>query len=147
MAISTSPEVIIDVFGFGTDEPTRPLLPPGLCWICENSPQQEAMKVIDTRRNSRPENRGQSERKYVCEPCAKELGAAVGQVSAEHAAHTGSVLQDFADENQRLRNDLAYAQTQQHKVVDPAAVAAELRDIFSRGSETQAANDGTDVSE
>jgi hypothetical protein len=75
----------MDVFGKGTDEPSRPLLPPGTCWVCENSPQQEGMKVIDTRRNARAGGSmsHESVRKYVCEPCARELGAAVGMITPE----------------------------------------------------------------
>lgn len=117
----------MDVFGYGTDEPTRPLLPPGLCWICENSPQQEAMKVIDTRRNSRPENRGQSERKYVCEPCAKELGQAVGQVSAEEHLRLTSEHAQLSNDLESALDRLRVAELGQPVVVDIDQVIEALR--------------------
>lgn len=85
------------------------------------------MKVIDTRRNSRPENRGQSERKYVCEPCAKELGAAVGQVSAEKHQR----MWDHRDELGKAYNDvqleLESVRAQQTRVVSVEEVAAYLK--------------------
>jgi hypothetical protein len=119
----------VDVFGKGTDEPSRPLLPPGTCWVCENSPQQEAMKVIDTRRNSRAGgvSKAVSERKYVCEPCAKELGQAVGQVSAEEFALVNENASHLADLYQQATYDLEQAQKSQTRVVS----ADEIADVVS----------------
>lgn len=74
----------MDVFGKGTDEPSRPLLSPAVCFICENSPSQDAHRVIDTRREFNPEALTRlSGRKYICEPCATEMGGAMGLVSPE----------------------------------------------------------------
>lgn len=73
----------MDVFGKGTDEPSRPLLSPAVCFICENNPSQEEHRVIDTRREFNPEALTRlSGRKYICEPCATEMGSAMGMVSA-----------------------------------------------------------------
>lgn len=132
----------MDVFGYGTDEPSRPLLPPGTCWICDQSPQQEAMKVIDTRRNSRAEKNGISERKYICEPCAVEMGKAMGQVSAEVYEDQRRALaesQDLIVHISQQRDDARSSQTQvvsvdslkellQHAVDTASVVAAEPAD-------------------
>lgn len=129
----------MDVFGYGTEEGTRPLLPPGTCWICENSPQQEAMKVIDTRRNSRPENRGQSERKYVCEPCAKELGAAVGQVSAEEYETLAKTSEQHSITAENMRAAWESASAQQTRVVEADAIFAYLEELKNAPSNTASA--------
>lgn len=120
----------MDVFGKGTDEPSRPLLPPGTCWICSNSPQQEAVKVIDTRRNTRaagPQSHA-STRIYVCEPCVVELGEAMGLVKRDEYESAVDKLRDADLELSRVRNDLEEARASQVRVVD----AKELLDRLDK---------------
>jgi hypothetical protein len=109
----------MDVFGRGTDEPSRPLLPPGICWICENSPQQEGMKVIDTRRNARAGGSMSHEavRKYICEPCARECGSAVGMVTPEEYAEAEAEIKDQSFTLIALNERLEAAEAGQVKVV------------------------------
>lgn len=118
----------MDVFGAGTEEGSRPLLPPGLCWICDQSPTQEAIKVIDTRRNARPGGPlvHESVRKYICEDCIVELGHAIGMVSADKY-HNALTYHEIASKRVRdLEDELAEARSQQTRVVDPD----ELTDGF-----------------
>ena len=119
----------MDVFGKGTDEPSRPLLPPGTCWVCENSPQQEGMKVIDTRRNTRAGGSmsHESVRKYICEPCARELGGAVGMVSPEEFAEVKQELGDSKFELISFRERLEAAEAGQVKVVSVKDIEALLK--------------------
>lgn len=78
------------------------------------------MKVIDTRRNSRAGgvSHAASERKYICEPCASELGAAVGMLSK---GLYDAVVQDLHVTQQNavdLQAKLDEARTQQTRVVN-----------------------------
>lgn len=123
----------MDVFGKGTDEPSRPLLSPGVCWICEQSPIQEEYRVIDTRRNTQAGGSMShlSNRKYICEPCALEMGGAMGMVKAsDHEA----LLQDNADLSAsvtRLTHELEVARTHQPRVLTVADVEASLSSVVS----------------
>lgn len=119
----------MDVFGYGTDEPSRPLLPPGLCWICDNSPTQSAEKVIDTRRNSRPGPHAihTTERKYVCGGCATDLGKAVGMVPGDDLRAVARDLHAAEDRAAHLAADLAAARESQTRVVPADDIAALVR--------------------
>lgn len=123
----------MDVFGKGTDEPSRPLLPPGTCWICDSSPTQEAEKVIDTRRNARPGGPTvhESVRKYICEGCAVELGLAVGMVPSEEHAELKQAHADAEFDAIALRERLEAAEAGQLKVVDVREVTAAIMPMLA----------------
>ena len=123
----------MDVFGFGTEEGSRPLLPPGLCWVCDNSPTQEAEKVIDTRRNSRPGPHAihTTERKYVCESCAKELGKAIGLIGRDEFDKVVDELRDASLERDRLQARLERAESEQVRVIGADEVAALIDEKLS----------------
>jgi hypothetical protein len=89
----------MEVFGKGTPEGVRPLLPPGTCWICDQSPDQEGYRVIDTRRNARPGGPQvhESVRKYICEPCARQMGGAMGMVSPEEGAELRASIEELQE--------------------------------------------------
>lgn len=128
----------MDVFGYGTEEGSRPLLPPGTCWICDQSPQQEAMKVIDTRRNSRAGgvSHGASERKYICQPCAEEMGKAMGQVSeSDHQAVVG-VATELQQTVSDLRYELEQTQGQQTRVVEANDLKRMLAEAVKAGQDS-----------
>lgn len=114
----------MDVFGKGTAEPSRPLLPPGTCWICDNSPTQSEEKVIDTRRNSRAGGiqSHESVRKYICESCAREHGAAIGMVSPEEYAEAEAAIRDKDFELIALRERLEAAESRTVNVVPVADI-------------------------
>lgn len=118
----------MDVFGKGTDEPSRPLLPPGMCWICDSSPTQEAEKVIDTRRNARPGGPTvhESVRKYICEGCARDMGKAMGMVDGEKyadaVAEVGALERALLD----ARAKLVEALDSQMRVVSADELTAKL---------------------
>jgi len=131
----------MDVFGKGTLEPSRPLLPPGTCWTCANSPQQEAMKVIDTRRNTQAGGAlsHASNRIYICEPCVIQLGKALGMASA---AEHESVVQSVGGWGARvaeLEVELEDARAQQHRVVDPTEILAQIEKWKTAPSSTASA--------
>ena len=129
LATSTKPkENYIDVFGKGTAEPSRPLLPPGICWVCSNSPQQEAMKVIDTRRNTQAGGTlsHASNRIYVCEPCIDQLAGALGFVPRDEYESVVDKLRDSDLELSRVQTDLREAQSSQVRVVSADDVLAKL---------------------
>lgn len=132
----------MDVFGRGTDEPSRPLLPPGICWVCENSPQQEGMKVIDTRRNARAGGSMSHEavRKYICEPCARELGGAVGMVSPEEAAELKQAKTQAEFEAISLAERLEAAEAGQVKVVSADKILDAIREWQDAPSNTASAD-------
>jgi hypothetical protein len=87
------------------------------------------MQVIDTRRNSRAGgvSKAVSERKYICEPCAKELGQAVGLVPAEDHSRTVEALATSERLGLQLERDLSEARSQQSRVVN----ADEIADVVS----------------
>jgi hypothetical protein len=109
----------MDVFGKGTAEPSRPLLPPGECWICEQSPTQSVQRVIDTRRNTRAGGAlsHESVRKYVCESCAVEMGAAMGMVPEAQYDEAIAAGRKLEAEVAELQGELALAQNAQTRVV------------------------------
>jgi hypothetical protein len=119
----------VDVFGRGTAEPSRPLLTPGICWVCENSPQQEGMKVIDTRRNARAGGSMSHEavRKYVCEPCARELGAAMGMVSEDKYLNALTYHEIASKRVNELEDELERVRSQQTQVVNAQAFVDQLK--------------------
>lgn len=123
----------MDVFGKGTDEPSRPLLSPGVCWICEQSPIQEEYRVIDTRRNTQAGGSMShlSNRKYICEPCALEMGGAMGMVPAERAAVLETEVRQLAADNVSLASQLETARAQQPRVLTVADVEASLSSVVS----------------
>lgn len=84
--------------------------------------------MIDTRRNTQAGGSLShlSNRKYICESCAVEMGEAMGQVSEEkydEAIEAGRVLEAEVAE---LQGALELAQNEQHKVVSLADVVASL---------------------
>lgn len=101
---------------FGKDLEHRPLDPPGVCFICETSPTQDTTRIINTNRHFHPGGPTHlTGRKYVCEPCAIELGKVAGMadrgtvegLSLELAA-TKELLAT-AEARELVRNDLIAA--------------------------------------
>lgn len=98
----------IQVYGRGD---LTPLLPPGICLICEQRPKLEDELILDTTRNIHVDFPFHlAGRKYVCEPCAVELGTAVGLVSGDELQETLEQALTLADrvasleeENEALR--------------------------------------------
>jgi hypothetical protein len=119
----------MDVFGKGTEEGTRPLLPPGDCWICANSPQQEEMKVIDTRRNTQAGGTlsHASNRIYICEPCVLQLGQALGMASAVETEAAQTAGRALEEQVAQLEGELALARNEQHRVVSADTVGEIVR--------------------
>lgn len=130
----------MDVFGRGTEEGSRPLLPPGECWICEQSPTQEAIRVIDTRRNARPGGPlvHESVRKYICEDCVTELGQALGMVKADEYALLQSIADSAIEQRDRAEAALAEAESNQTKVVDVREVTGALMPMLALLQKQQA---------
>lgn len=120
----------MDVFGKGTIEGTRPLLPPGTCWVCEQSPSQEAERVIDTRRNSRAGGSlsHESVRKYICESCATEMGGAMGMVSADEHAEVVAESTRQTYDLAALHDRLQVAESAQVKVAPVEEFLSVLRE-------------------
>lgn len=106
-----------------------PLLPPGVCWICDQSPIQEEYRVIDTHRNARPGGPQvhESVRKYICEPCAREMGGAMGMVPPETHATTSALLAETNREVLELRNELDAERERKVRVI----AADEIADVVS----------------
>jgi hypothetical protein len=119
----------MEVFGKGTPEGVRPLLPPGTCWICDQSPDQEGYRVIDTRRNARPGGPQvhESVRKYICEPCARQMGGAMGMVPQEAIESARDFARKLQHEASDLRAELDRTRGQQVRVV----AADEIADVVS----------------
>ena len=117
------------IFGKGTEHGTRPLLPPGVCWICDQSPIQEEYRVIDTHRNARPGGPQvhESVRKYICEPCAREMGAAMGMVDGDEHAVVVENRDHLSDQLIQAYRDLDDARASQTRVV----IADEIADVVS----------------
>jgi len=96
---------------------------PAICFICENSPTQEAERVIDTTREFNPECLTRlSGRKYVCEGCATEMGRAMGQVSYESFVDLTEQAAESAVEVEGLKAEVEQLKNEQHVVVDPNAM-------------------------
>lgn len=122
----------MDVFGKGTAEPSRPLLSPGVCWICDQSPIQEEYRVIDTRRNTQAGGAMShlSNRKYICEPCALEMGGAMGMVSPEEAATLDANAKDFYDRMVEAQDELEQVRSQQLRVVAADGLVDEFTSLL-----------------
>ncbi len=120
----------MEIFGKGTVYGTRPLLEPGVCWICDQSPIQEEFRVIDTMRNARPGGpmTHQSVRKYICEPCAREMGAAMGMVHEDEHAAVEAELADTRESLDRVNEKLDAARKSQVRVI----AADEIADVVSQ---------------
>jgi hypothetical protein len=130
----------MDVFGRGTGEPSRPLLNPGICFICENSPSQEEIKVIDTRREFNPNCLTKlSGRKYVCESCATEMGQAVGMVSRDEHLDTVAEVEDLESSLGRVNARLDEAVSSQHRVVSFDELKPGIESIVSETVRTELA--------
>jgi hypothetical protein len=123
----------MDVFGYGTEEGSRPLMSPAICFICENSPTQEAERVIDTTREFNPECLTRlSGRKYVCEGCATEMGRAMGQVSVRQYEEVVAELRSMEDITISLAEKLDAARDEQHVVVDAKELFAKLEELTKK---------------
>lgn len=121
----------MDVFGYGTDEVSRPLLSPAICFICENSPTQEAQKVIDTTREFNPECLTRlSGRKYVCGACAEELGKAVGMVSQAQFATVEQMLIETSASVVALNDQVEEALATQTRVVSTDEIADAVSEVI-----------------
>jgi hypothetical protein len=110
---------------------SRPLLPPGTCWICDQSPQQDEYRVIDTRRNARPggPTTHESVRKYICEPCAREMGDAIGMVAWERHVSVVDALASTRETVAHTEYALSKAEAAQTRVVSEAEILAALKDV------------------
>lgn len=94
------------------------------------SPIQEEHRVIDTRRNARPggPTSHASVRKYICEPCAREMGAAMGMVDGDAFEAVQADRLAYHKREQELEAELAAARSSQVRVV----VADEIADVVSQ---------------
>jgi hypothetical protein len=99
------------------------------------------MKVIDTRRNTKAGGALShlSNRIYICEPCAREMGAAMGQVSPEVYDRAVEALHESGQREATLETALANALTQQHQVVDTTVLFAKLDELTKVPSNTASA--------
>jgi hypothetical protein len=83
--------------------------------------------VIDTHREFNPEvGTRLSGRKYICEPCASEMGQAVGLVTSVEYLGVGWKLAQAEERIALLEGDLALALNEQHKVMDADEFAAQM---------------------
>jgi len=96
------------------------------------------MKVIDTRRNTRAGGALShlSNRIYICEPCAREMGGAMGQVSPEVYDRAVEALHESEQRESTLETALANALAQQHQVVDARELFAKLDELKKVPSNT-----------
>lgn len=75
-----------------------PLLAPGICLLCEQRPKLEYELMLDTMRNIHVDFPFRlAGRKYICEPCAVELGTVVGLVSGVELQETLEQALKLAD--------------------------------------------------
>lgn len=116
----------MEVFGKGE---IRPLMAPAVCIICQSSPQQEVTEVIQTGRRWLDLGPHHMAEVYVCGDCARELGAAVGQVP-------GDELNDAIVEAGQVTADLNVAlakirelEEMQPKVVPVDELEAKLQEL------------------
>ena len=109
-----------------------PLLPPGVCWICDQSPIQDEYRVIDTHRNARPGGAAthESVRKYICEPCAREMGGAMGMVSHEDHLEVIDEVEELEAELRRVRDQRDAALNSQTRVLDFDSVREALSETI-----------------
>lgn len=87
--------------------------------------------MIDTRRNTQAGGSlsHASVRIYVCEPCAVELGEAMGLVKRDEYESVVDKLRDSDLELARVKHDLAEAQDAQTRVVDADEIIARIEKL------------------
>jgi hypothetical protein len=99
------------------------------------------MKVIDTRRNTQAGGALShvSTRKYVCEPCVKQLGEAMGMVSAEVHAQVACDGSDAMADCVKLAHELSEAREAQTRVVDADEILARIEKLTKPAPKPRAA--------
>lgn len=95
----------LDVFGAGIE--VRPLKEPGICFICEATPQQDVERVVNTMRYFTPGPITKlSGTKYVCEGCATDLGKSMGLVDRDQYDDVcdlvSSLTQEIIEKDRKL---------------------------------------------
>ena len=113
--------------------PEFPLLPPGLCCICEK--RDPGVHMVDTRlENHYMPPSPVTGRKYVCESCVRAMGATIGMVEAnEYAGLKGDmkVYQDrvtqLEGEVQNLEEALRATEILQRFAPKPAPAAKSVK--------------------
>jgi hypothetical protein len=109
------------------------LLTPAICFLCENSPQQEAMKVVDTRREFNPQGLSAlSGRKYFCQGCCEDLGAAMGMVKKEELLVERAYRIEAEAQVVELEGELIDARTQQNRVVAVDEISDYLNSLTNK---------------
>ena len=90
------------------------LLPPGICFICEERPLANHDSIIDTHRDyETPFPTLLMGRKYLCGNCARDYGRKIGLVDADELNEAIEIAQRFKDTIEKLellikeRTDLA----------------------------------------